>query len=134
MANTKAAKRELDEAAEAAVELVKAWLAESPAVQSGSGKQLAGLLSDPKGLKFAVGFIDGVVRPEDMRVAARNLYRLRADTPRFLPAYQRLLLKVGALAGLFLPWLVVPLARIILRKLVSHLVIDASESKLGVAL
>ena len=134
MANTKAAKRELDEAAEAAVELVKAWLAESPAVQSGSGKQLAGLLSDPKGLKFAVGFIDGVVRPEDMRVAARNLYRLRADIPRFLPAYQRLLLKVGALAGLFLPLLVVPLARIILRKLVSHLVIDASESKLGVAL
>jgi RHH-type proline utilization regulon transcriptional repressor/proline dehydrogenase/delta 1-pyrroline-5-carboxylate dehydrogenase len=134
VAISKAAKHELESAAEAAVELVKEWLVESPPSNTGSGKQLAGLLSDPKGLKFAVGFIDGVVRPEDVRIAARNLYRLRTETPQFLPPYQRLMLRVGAIAGRVLPWFVIPVARTILRRLVSHLVIDASESKLGAAL
>lgn len=134
MAISKAAKNELGNAAEAAIELVKEWLAAAPPDPRGAGKQLAGLLSDPNGLKFAVGFIDGVVRPEDLRVAARNLYRLRKTTPSFLPGYQRSLLKIGALAGRLVPWLVIPIARRVLRQLVNHLVIDASESRLGKAL
>jgi len=134
VAISKAAKNELGSAAGAAIELVRQWLEAAPPNPRGAGKQLAGLLSDPNGLKFAVGFIDGVIRPEDLRVAARNLYRLRKTTPRFLPSFQRLLLRIGAIAGMVFPWLVIPIARRVLRQLVSHLVIDATESKLGKAL
>ncbi|MES2867303.1 MAG: hypothetical protein V4703_11190, partial [Actinomycetota bacterium] len=60
--------------ADDAIALVQRWLVESREVPTDtSAARLAGVLSDPNGLDFTVGFVDGVVRPEDLKVAARNL-------------------------------------------------------------
>ena len=116
---------------ESAVELTRQWVASSQKLKVNKpSKRLSGLLQDPRGLEFAVGFIDGVIRPEDLRVAAKNLYQLRTITPRFLPLYLRVLIALGANFGTVFPWPVIPIARKALRKLVSHLVLDARASKL----
>ncbi|MFZ2241037.1 MAG: hypothetical protein WAV90_16110, partial [Gordonia amarae] len=63
--------------ADDAIALVRNWLeaaAELPVDVSAS--RLAGVLSDPNGLKFTVGFVDGVVRPEDLHSAAKTLHDL----------------------------------------------------------
>jgi RHH-type proline utilization regulon transcriptional repressor/proline dehydrogenase/delta 1-pyrroline-5-carboxylate dehydrogenase len=124
-----------DELIEASVDLARTWVAQSAELETPkASKRLAGLLQDPNGLEFAVGFVDGVIRPEDKNVAAKNLYQLRKITPKFLPFGLRFLIGLGAnLAPLF-PWIVVPIARNVLRSMVSHLVIDASMGKLGPAL
>lgn len=119
------------ELVEAAIEQVRAWVEESRKLKVNKpSKRLAGLLQDERGLEFAVGFIDGVIRPEDLRVAANNLYRLRTITPKFLPLYLRLLVALGANFAVILPWPVIPIARAFLRNLVSHLVLDARRGKL----
>ena len=120
-----------DELAKAVVEQVQQWVLSSSQLRSSaSAKRLSGLLQDPNGLDFAVGFVDGVIRPEDKRIAAKNLFQLRKITPKFLPLPLRMLLSLGAnLAPLF-PWIVIPIARKVLRSFVSHLVIDASAKKL----
>ena len=120
-----------DELARAVIDQVEQWvLASSQMKSSAAAKRLSGLLQDPSGLDFAVGFVDGVIRPEDLNVAAKNLYQLRKITPRFLPLPLRMLLSLGAnLAPLF-PWIVIPIARKVLRSFVAHLVIDASSSRL----
>ena len=88
----------------------------------------------PTGLDFTVGFVDRVVRPEDSKVAARNLRILARHTPKFLPVRQRLLLKLGAVVSVLMPGLVVRQARRTLRRLVGHLVIDARPAQLGKAI
>lgn len=119
------------ELVEAAIEQVRSWVAESKKLRVNKpSKRLAGLLQDARGLEFAVGFIDGVIRPEDLRVAANNLYRLRTITPKFLPFHLRMLISLGANFGVLMPWPVIPIARSFLRQLVSHLVLDATRSKL----
>ena len=119
------------ELVEAAIEQVSAWVTESKKLKVNKpSKRLAGLLQDERGLEFAVGFIDGVIRPEDLRVAANNLYRLRTITPKFLPLHLRLMVALGANFAVLFPWPVIPIARAFLRNLVSHLVLDARRSKL----
>ncbi len=120
-----------DQLAKAVIDQVEQWVLTSSQMKSSSAaKRLSGLLQDPMGLDFAVGFVDGVIRPEDLNVAAKNLYQLRKLTPKFLPFPLRALLGLGAnLAPLF-PWIVIPIARKVLRAFVAHLVIDASSSKL----
>jgi RHH-type transcriptional regulator, proline utilization regulon repressor / proline dehydrogenase / delta 1-pyrroline-5-carboxylate dehydrogenase len=111
---------------------VKAWLdaaADKPVHPS--ARRLAGVLKDPQGLEFTVGFVDRVIRPEDLGVAARALRELVAITPRFLPWHQKAALRLGALLSLVAPWLVIPLARRVLRRMVGHLLIDATDSRLG---
>lgn len=67
---------------EQAVATVRRWLTEAEQFpRDASGEQLAGVLKDPAGLDFTVGFVDGVIRPEDLRVAARNLARLAPKVP-----------------------------------------------------
>ncbi|MFS0884302.1 proline dehydrogenase family protein [Aeromicrobium sp. 179-A 4D2 NHS] len=118
--------------ADDAVALVRHWREESAKVPADkAGAQLAGLLKDPKGLDFTVGFIDGVIRPEDPRVAARNFAALASDVPGFLPWHLRTAVRLGALAGRFVPRLVIPVVRRALRSLVGHLIVDATESRLG---
>jgi RHH-type transcriptional regulator, proline utilization regulon repressor / proline dehydrogenase / delta 1-pyrroline-5-carboxylate dehydrogenase len=120
--------------AERSVELVRTWIdPERPAARrtDASAARLAKLLKDPQGLEFTIGFVDRVVRPDDHRVAARNLRTLARRTPAFLPAGQRLLLKVGAVAALVFPQLVVSIARRTLRRMVGHLVVDARPAQLG---
>ena len=52
--------------AEEAVTLVRRWLSEGAKVPvDAAAAQLAGVLKDPQGLDFTVGFVDGVIRPED---------------------------------------------------------------------
>ena len=111
---------------------VRRWLkASADVAPDRSAAQLAGLLKDPQGLAFTLGFVDRVVRPEDLRVAARNLERLSRTVPKFLPWYIRFAVVVGGGAGVLLPWPVIPIARAVLRRMVGHLVVDASDRKLG---
>jgi len=118
--------------ADRTVDLVRRWLAEAAtAPVDPSAERLAGVLKDPNGLEFTVGFVDGVVRPEDISVAAANLRRLSAKTPAFLPWYMRFAVTLGGMLATVLPSVVIPLARRVLRMMVSHLIIDASDAKLG---
>jgi RHH-type proline utilization regulon transcriptional repressor/proline dehydrogenase/delta 1-pyrroline-5-carboxylate dehydrogenase len=69
-------------------ELVRHWLDVAAARgEDRSAKRLAALLKDPAGLDFTVAFVDRVVRPEDVRVAAASLRELAAHPPRFLSWY-----------------------------------------------
>jgi NAD-dependent aldehyde dehydrogenases len=117
------------------VALVRRWLAESaqhrvdPAAQ-----RLSEVLKDPNGLAFTVGFVDGVMRPEDVTVAGRNLAALTPLTPRLLPWYLRSAIRVGGALAPRLPWIVIPVARRVLRSMVGHLVLDATPARLGPAI
>ncbi|MGU3409297.1 proline dehydrogenase family protein [Microbacterium sp. M1A1_1b] len=124
-----------DDLADASVALVRQWLAEAETYPvDGSAKQLAGVLADPKGLAFAVGFVDGVVRPEDLGVAARRLKQIAPDAPGFLPSALRGLVRLGGGLAPGLPGVVVPIARRVLRTMVGHLIVDATDAKLGPAI
>ncbi|MFD6672794.1 proline dehydrogenase family protein [Rhodococcus zopfii] len=117
------------------VALVRRWIAEAATIPPGRGaEQLAAVLKDPHGLEFTVAFIDGVIRPEDPRVAARNLAGLARDLPAFLPAHLRTAIRVGGTLGPALPHVVVPAARRALRAMVGHLVVDATDARLGRAI
>ncbi|WGL52381.1 bifunctional proline dehydrogenase/L-glutamate gamma-semialdehyde dehydrogenase [Nocardioides sp. BP30] len=114
---------------------VRTWLeAAATKPTHASAKRLAAVLKDPRGLEFTVGFVDRVVRPEDLNVAARALRELVAITPRFLPWYQKAALRAGAALSTIAPWLVIPLARRVLRAMVSHLLIDATDERLGASI
>jgi RHH-type proline utilization regulon transcriptional repressor/proline dehydrogenase/delta 1-pyrroline-5-carboxylate dehydrogenase len=113
-------------------ETVRRWLDASAGIKPDkAASRLADVLDDPAGLPFTVGFIDGVIRPEDKRVAARNLARLAFDVPRFLPLHLRLAVKVGGALGSIAPGIVIPVARAALRRMVGHLLIDAEPRRLG---
>ncbi|MFB8188467.1 proline dehydrogenase family protein [Microbacterium sp. NPDC055988] len=115
--------------------LVQRWLTESethpvePAAQ-----RLSEVLKDPNGLAFTVGFVDGVMRPEDLRVAGRKLAEISEITPILLPGYLRAAIKTGGFWAPKLPGVVVPISRRVLRAMVGHLVLDATPSKLGPAI
>ena len=114
---------------------VRRWLAASEGVPTdASAERLAGLLKDPLGLEFTIGFVDRVVRPEDLRVAARNLERLSRRIPAFLPWYLRIAIQLGGGFAPLLPWPIVPLARWVFRRMVGHLVIDATPKRLDTTL
>ncbi len=116
-------------------DLVQAWLVASRRYPvKGSARLLARLLKHEEGLAFLTTFVDGVIRPEDANVAARNVRMMSRRDLRFLPGYQRVLLRVGAVASYVLPSLVVMLARRTVRVLVAHLIVDATPARLGPAL
>ena len=120
-----------DPLAAEAVATVHRWLAESADVAPGRSEQrLAGVLKDPSGLDFTVGFVDRVVRPEDLRVAGRNLEGLSRAIPAFLPGYMRVAIQLGGGFAPLIPWPIVPIARRALRGMVSHLILDASPRQL----
>ena len=111
---------------------VRRWLDASARIKPDkAASRLADVLDDPAGLPFTVGFIDGVIRPEDKRVAARNLAKLASDVPRFLPLHLRLAVKLGGALGTIAPGIVIPAARAALRRMVGHLLIDAEPRRLG---
>jgi len=123
--------------ADESVDLVHQWIDPANAQTQRTDpaeKRLAHLLKDPHGLDFTIGFVDRVIRPEDKRVAAHNLRALARDTPKFLPIHLRALVKLGALFSLILPGIVVSTARLALRQMVGHLIIDARPKKLGKAI
>ncbi len=121
--------------AEDSIALVRRWLADAARVPvDASAEQLAGVLKDPNGLDFTVGFVDGVVRPEDLQVAARNLAALAPKVPAFLPWYMRSAVRLGGAVAPALPQVVIPVARRVLREMVGHLIVDATDAKLGPAI
>ncbi|GAA3679644.1 bifunctional proline dehydrogenase/L-glutamate gamma-semialdehyde dehydrogenase [Arthrobacter ginkgonis] len=121
--------------AQDAVQLARHWVDQAATIPvDASAARLAGVLRDPKGLAFTVGFVDGVVRPEDLSVAARNLRALAPDVPAFLPWHLRRAVALGGLLAPALPSLVVPAARRALRGMVGHLVVDATDARLGAGL
>ncbi|QWT24585.1 bifunctional proline dehydrogenase/L-glutamate gamma-semialdehyde dehydrogenase [Subtercola sp. PAMC28395] len=120
---------------EAATALVRRWLSESADTPvDESAARLAGVLKDPNGLAFTVGFVDGVARPDDPVVAGKNLADLAGLTPQFLPPHLRNAIKLGGALGEALPWVVVPTSKGVLRRMVGHLIADASPAKLGKAI
>jgi RHH-type proline utilization regulon transcriptional repressor/proline dehydrogenase/delta 1-pyrroline-5-carboxylate dehydrogenase len=119
------------ELADDTITTVRRWLEESGRIAPDkSAERLAGVLRDPRGLDFTLGFVDRVVRPEDLRVAARNFEVLSHAVPRFLPWYLRIAIIIGGGFAPILPWPIVPIARLVLRNMVSHLVIDATPKQL----
>lgn len=123
------------ELADEAIQLVEKWLREGAKQPvDPAGKRLAGVLSDENGLDFTVGFVDGVVRPEDVGVAGKKLSELVPLTPQFLAAPLRGAIGLGGMFSRPLPGVVVPIARRVLREMVSHLIVDATDKKLGKAI
>src|SRR5690625_2064042 len=121
--------------AEEAIGLVRRWLEASRLEPvDPAAKRLADVLRDENGLDFTVRFIDGVIRPEDHRAAARQLQELVPLIPRFLSWPLRTAVRVGAELSKVAPGVVVPIAKATLRQMVRHLLVDASERKLGPAL
>ena len=114
---------------------VRRWLEHAQTLPvDKAAARLAAMLNDPRGLAFTVGFVDGVIRPEDVREAARTFAQLARDVPGFLPWHLRAAVKVGAVAGKALPGVVIPAARRALRGMVGHLVADARDKQLGAAI
>jgi RHH-type proline utilization regulon transcriptional repressor/proline dehydrogenase/delta 1-pyrroline-5-carboxylate dehydrogenase len=120
---------------ERAVELAQRWVREAADVHADAAAQrLAGVLRDPNGLPFTIGFVDGVMRPESLSAAASQLSRIAPLVPDFLPWYLRSAVRAGGLVAPALPAPVVPIARRALRDMVGHLVVDARPDKLGPAI
>ncbi|MFG6444959.1 proline dehydrogenase family protein [Microbacterium sp. P07] len=118
-----------------AVTLAGRWVSASASEPTdASAQRLAGVLRDPKGLPFTIGFVDGVMRPESLAAAATRLHRIAPLVPGFLPWYLRGAVQVGGAVAKVLPTPVVPLARRALREMVGHLVVDARPDKLGPAI
>ncbi|RUR01908.1 proline dehydrogenase family protein [Labedella endophytica] len=121
-------------ATEAAI-LAERWVAESAdAPVDPSAQRLAGVLKDPNGLAFTVGFVDGVMRPESLFVAGYNLQKVAKLTPGFLPWYLKAAIACGGFFAPIVPGVVIPIARRVLRGMVGHLVVDATPARLGPAI
>ena len=76
--------------------LVRQWVTEAQNEKSTfAAEQLAGVLKDPNGLPFTVGFVDGVIRPEDDNVSGRNLSHIASLVPSFLPWYMKSAVGIG---------------------------------------
>ncbi|WP_407316810.1 bifunctional proline dehydrogenase/L-glutamate gamma-semialdehyde dehydrogenase [Isoptericola halotolerans] len=126
------------ELVEDAVALAHSWIAAADGAGGATradrrtratAERLGDLVADPAGLDLAVGFVDDVARPQDVRVAAKALARLGRDagSATFLSPVDRALFRVGAAVAPVLPTVVVPAARVRLRQLVGHLVADAGR-------
>ncbi|WP_099331895.1 proline dehydrogenase family protein [Actinomyces minihominis] len=126
---------DIERAAELAVHTADRWTQLATEYPTASAaKLLSDVLDDPSGLGFTVEFVDGVIRPEDPKVAARNLSSLMKKSPDFLPTWLRLPARIGGKAALAAPELVVAAARRVFWELVSGLVLDARDEKLGAAI
>ncbi|HEY4534772.1 MAG TPA: bifunctional proline dehydrogenase/L-glutamate gamma-semialdehyde dehydrogenase [Enteractinococcus sp.] len=120
---------------EQAIAQVRTWLAAAANITpDASAQQLAGVLKDPQGLDFTVGFVDRVVRPEDHHAAAAALNHIADDVPSFLPWYLQTAVRTGGKLAEVAPGVVVPAAQAALRSMVGHLIIDARDKHLGKAI
>jgi RHH-type proline utilization regulon transcriptional repressor/proline dehydrogenase/delta 1-pyrroline-5-carboxylate dehydrogenase len=124
--------------AEEAIKLARTWEAAEPSAavspkERASTELLAKLVQNPKGMDFTMAFVDRVARPEDNKVAARELRALArsGNVPKFIAASDRTLLGVGGRLAPLAPDIAMPLARARLRQMVGHLVVDASDPTLA---
>lgn len=116
--------------ADESIATVRGWLAES-AEPEPQARRLAAILADPDGLAFTTAFVDGVVRPAGLRVAARNFELLSRRPPAALPRTLRIVVQLGGGFAVLLPWPLVPLARRVFRRMVNHLVLDSQPKRLA---
>ena len=126
----------LRELADDAIALAHKWAAATEAEQTSSERrtsdQLGALLADAKGLDLAVKFVDRVARPEDNAAAARELARLSSSQATgVMSKVDAKLLGLGSKLATIAPPVVVPAARMRLRQLVGHLLVDASDPTLA---
>src|SRR5690625_934454 len=118
-----------------AIAQVRTWLTAAEEIKpDASAQQLAGVLQDPHGLDFTVGFVDRVIRPEDHAAAAHALAGIADDVPEFLPWYLQAAVRTGGKLAQYAPGVVVPAAQSALRSMVGHLLIDARDKQLGSAI
>ena len=125
---------DLDHVVDSAVARAYHWMEATADADADDAQtqQLAEMLRDDNGVRFTMDFVDRVMRPEDNRVAANSLRTItRGVDASFLGRINALLVGVGAFVGPFLPYVVVPAARLRLRQLVGHLVLDAESDALN---
>ncbi|MCE4026366.1 bifunctional proline dehydrogenase/L-glutamate gamma-semialdehyde dehydrogenase [Microbacterium sp. Au-Mic1] len=123
------------ERARRAVALAQRWIDEAASSHADpAAERLAGVLRDPNGLPFTLGFVDDVMRPESLGAAASGLHRVAPLVPGFLPWYLRAAVRAGGLVAQGIPAPTVPIARTVLREMVGHLIADARPAKLGPAI
>ncbi|MDO5673031.1 MAG: bifunctional proline dehydrogenase/L-glutamate gamma-semialdehyde dehydrogenase [Actinomycetaceae bacterium] len=135
MASYSPKKEELARLGELAVQRARTWVNASTNYPTNyAAKLLADVLHDEGGLDFTVAFVDEIIRPEDLRVAAKSLNRLTRKAPMFLPWYLRYPAMIGGSLAPLMPSVVIPIARKIFAMLVGDLVLDVSDSKLGPAI
>lgn len=117
---------------DAAVQRARTWLSAAEGEHDKSTEQLADLLRDEDGVAFTMDFVDRVMRPEDDKVAADALQAItKKFDPSFLGRINGSLVGLGGFFGPILPNLVMPLARLRMRQMVGHLVLDAESDKLN---
>jgi len=114
-----------------AIALARTWARDSAEVPVPRSHLLMGsVLSDPGGMETALGFVDGVLRPDDPKVMARNLAKLgHGSAADAFPVAVRAGIRLGVLAPVA-PHVAAPLAQAVARKLVGHLVVDAGRDPL----
>ena len=118
---------------EETVALVAHWLDNTQQTETRNerrqSKRLSTLIADPEGVAFTMDFVDRVARHRDNKAAANQLSRLAQERnlPSFLNLFDKTMLKVGAHIAPFLPNFVMPIARLRMRSLIGHLVIDAEN-------
>lgn len=139
-ANITPAESGAEDLVEPAVELVGRWLRRAEELETkrerSQAAQLDGVVSDDAGVRFAMRFVDRVIRPEDHRVAAEELVALIRDRngeplPSFLSPVDKVLLQAGARVAPLLPQIVMPLAVRRMRQIVGHLVVDSEPAKMA---
>ncbi|MDN6600442.1 MAG: bifunctional proline dehydrogenase/L-glutamate gamma-semialdehyde dehydrogenase [Corynebacterium flavescens] len=115
-----------------AIDCARTWLKITAEEKDKATEQLAELLRDSEGVTFTMEFVDRVMRPEDNSVAARALKSITEHhDPAFLGRFNGLLIGLGGYFGPILPNLVMPLARMRMRQMVGHLVLDAESDALN---
>lgn len=135
MRNTERMTDDVRDLSSEAVSLVRQWLATAEGIPvPRPARQLAAMLKDTSGLDFVVDFVDQVVRPENLNVAATSMKRLAGDPPPFLDWHLRAAIRLGGVLAPKFPDLIVPIARAALRKMVGHLIVDATPNRLGSAI
>ena len=127
---------ELATLTEQSVEKVRSWLeySKQESVPNAAAERLAAVLQDPNGLEFTVGFVDRVVRTEDINAAAHALNELGSIAPSTMSFLDRAQIQAGSLLGRALPQVVVPAARARIRQMVGHMIVDARDKPFGRAI
>ncbi|MCI4012864.1 bifunctional proline dehydrogenase/L-glutamate gamma-semialdehyde dehydrogenase [Brevibacterium sp. ZH18] len=127
---------DLDTLTSRSIDTVRRWLrvaTTKTAAKNPAAERLSAVLSDPNGLDFTVGFVDRVVRTDDVHAAADALAEVGKLAPETMSALDRAQIKTGAALARALPQVVVPAARTRLRQMVGHMVVDARDKQFGKA-
>lgn len=120
---------------ERSVKQANEWIAASEAYpNSRAATLLADVLHHEGGLDYTVSFVDGVIRPEDPKVASHNLKKLASRDVSFLPPWLSVPARFGGSAAPSAPKLAAAAATKVFSTLVGGLVVDATADKLGDAI